>query len=85
MHRQMSFVDCSYAKYEPSPKYRSCIFGSGRLYVVSLLRLPQANVLRRQTNNVSFAINDTGSSTSSSDVNSDVVAISRVSVSFSSR
>ena len=46
MHRHMSFVDCSYEKDQPSPnRYRYGQAGQ-RSYVVALLGLPKANVLR---------------------------------------
>ena len=64
MHRHMSFVDCSYIKDQPSPDlYSRGLAGQGS-YVVALLGLPKANVLRCQTDDISFAINYTSPSRS---------------------
>ena len=46
MHRHMSFVDCSYIKDQSFPKRYSHGRVGQRSYVIALLGLPKANVLR---------------------------------------
>ena len=46
---------------------------SSLAYIVSRLRLPQANVLRGQANNVAGLVDDTGSRTAGADVNANVM------------
>ena len=64
MHRHMSFVDCSYIKDQPSRNRYSHGLAGQRSHVVALLGLPKANVLRGQTDDISFAINYTSPSRS---------------------
>jgi hypothetical protein len=42
-------------------------------YIIAMLWLPKANVLRGQPHNIALGIDDTGTSTASSDINADIV------------
>ena len=42
-------------------------------YIVTRLRLPQANILRSQTNNIALIIHDASSCTASADINTNIV------------
>jgi hypothetical protein len=42
-------------------------------YIITMLWLPKANVLRGQPHNIALGIDDTGTSTASSDINADIV------------
>lgn len=71
MQRQMSEVDCSWARESVG-----CGFGGvGRVlemsYIVTMFWLPESNVLRGQADDVALGIDDTSSGTASSDVNAD--------------
>lgn len=53
-----------------------CTLSTGWVtYVVASLGLPQANVLRREANNVACLVDDTGASTTSADVDSNIVIL----------
>lgn len=49
-----------------------------KAYIVTSLWLPKSNILRGQSNNVTFVINNTGPGTSSTYINADVVVQVRV-------
>ena len=66
----MSFVDCSCR--EDGQISRRKPYSLTASHIVTLLWLPKANILRGQTNNVSFVIDDTGSGAAGANVDSNL-------------
>lgn len=65
----MSFVDCSYRETVSTSQLE---YGLGA-HVVSLLGLPETDVLRSHAQNIAIAVDDAGAGTAGADVDSEVV------------
>lgn len=65
MHLQISFVDCSSVIVS-----KISVDGGLLAYVVSLLGLPETNVLGSHAQDIAIGIDDTGTGTAGTDIDS---------------